>query len=237
MSRARRYAFFDLDGTLIADTSMVSFHRFQLERTDPAGAEQRWQQFLHTAAELRKAGVAREQQNTLYYRQYLAGMRIDHLAELAQQWLEVRRRDPQFWRQALLLQLQRHREQGVEPVLVTGSFREIAQCVGRELGVSQWLSAPLEERAGHYTGELTAPPSIGAGKVRAIRAFVQDAPEVLESSFGYGDDESDVPFLDLLGFPHALSSGTPGLLAYAAEHAWPVISIQLPDEVSRGDRS
>lgn len=217
------YAFFDLDGTLIREASLLSFLRFRLEREDPANARERWHELQHTAAALRASKVSRAEQNAIYYRTYYRGVQVDWLAQLADSWLTQHAANASFWHEEVVARLASHRREGITPVIVTGSLREIGAAIAARLEVPHVLCAPLEEQAGYYTGELTASPTIGAGKVLAVQQFLGREPHCLASCFGYADDESDIGVLSQVGHPRVVAASTPALLEHARRHGWPVL--------------
>jgi HAD superfamily hydrolase (TIGR01490 family) len=218
------YAFFDLDGTLIRETSLLSFLALRFMHEDPALAPARMQALRQEAQTLQVQGATREELNTIYYRRYYAGANIAELSQLAERWFEVRRADAGFWKQEVVARLEQHQRDGVLPVLVTGSFRELAQVVAAALGIAHSLCAPLAEHAGCYTGELTAAPTIGAGKVQAVERFLADQGDSLQRCFAYADDESDIPLLSRVGRPHVVATSSPELLSHAAQCGWPVVA-------------
>jgi HAD superfamily hydrolase (TIGR01490 family) len=223
-----RYAFFDLDGTLISDTSMMSFYQFYLEYQSPASAPQRWRDFTAIARSLREAGATREEQNRAYYRLNFEGASIDELGYVARQWLARRSQIPGFWVSTTVRQLRRHQAEGTRTVLLTGSFREIAKAVAEALDIDGWICAPLEEDNGCYTGVLTGRPTIGIGKVHALERFVAERDVDLDFCYGYGDDESDIPFLQCMGSASIVASATPGLREHALKRGWPTLSDDDP---------
>src|SRR3569832_49810 len=83
-----------------------------------------------------------------------------------------------------LAALDRCRVLGHEPVIVTGSFREVVALVAAELGIEHFLSGA---------------PMIGQGKRDAVARFLADRDSVPAYCLGFGDDSSDALFLSYLG--------------------------------------
>ncbi|NRR33517.1 HAD-IB family hydrolase [Oxalobacteraceae bacterium] len=224
MSRPfERFAFFDLDGTLISDTSLLAFYRHYLSVEYPDSAEQRSADFAQALADRIASGIARDELNAWFYRNHFADLEVERIRALAQQWLAGRCADERFFKSGMVERVKAYRAQGVGTVLVTGSFREVVQPLAERFGIDACLCAPLEEVDGRYTGALTSRPMIGAGKRIAIEHFLAQHDVAPEYCSGYGDDHTDIAFLGSLGQPWALSSGTAELLAHARKSGWSVI--------------
>lgn len=223
MHQYHRYAFFDMDGTLIADTSLITFYSYYLRTEFGARAAALGTEILQAVAAQRQAGIERDQLNAWFYERYFAGLQVSRLRDLAHGWLAAREADPGFFLAAMVSKVKAYQAQGVGTVLVTGSFREVVQPLATRLGIDVCLWAPLEEADGRYTGAMTGAPMIGAGKAAAVLTFLQQRHIAPRLCSGYGDDHTDIAFLSELGMPSALASGSPGLLAHARQFGWPVI--------------
>lgn len=228
MQTHRRYAFFDLDGTLIADTSIVSFYRYFLQAEHGHEVQARGAVILRAVNEKKQAGIERDELNSWFYQSYFAGLKLARLRTLAAEWLEARLQDPAFFFPSMTAYVQAYREKGIGTVLVTGSFREVAQPLANLLGMTAYLCAPLEESGGRYTGYMTGEPMIGAGKAAAVRNFAIRHHAALEACSGYGDDHTDIAFLSELGSASVLSNGSARLLSHAANLGWNVIDPYVP---------
>jgi phosphoserine phosphatase len=114
--------FSDVDETLIRTKSMLDFARFYFaERSgsDPSAATARAR--LSELSALRAQGVPRIELNRAYYRIY-AGQPVDWVCEAGRQWFELRARTNDLFVADTCVALQRHRAEGAEIVLVSGSF-------------------------------------------------------------------------------------------------------------------
>lgn len=216
------YAFFDLDGTLITEKSLLSFFAFYLEVEELARLA-RWVEFSRELAARMAGGAQREQLNAWFYRNALAGIRVDRLRELAARWCSERCSDSIFFNARVVDCLERHRAEHVGTVIVTGSFREVVAPVAERLNVDHVICAPLEEADGRYTGALTARPTIGKGKLAAVDRFIAAHDVDAASCFGYGDDHTDIDFLRRLGRPRVPANSTTELLLHALGQGWDVL--------------
>lgn len=209
MPASSGYAFFDLDGTLISEASMVSFHRHRLLALGPTEGPAAWNGFQAEAARMRATQRSRATLNEWYYNTCFEDTDISALASLAVGWLA-------------------HRAQGMPVVLLTGSFREVVAPLAALFGASDFICAPLEEARGRYTGRLLGEPMIGEGKKAAIERFLQARGTDPALCHGYGDDDSDIPFLSALGHPKVLANGHADLLRHASAHGWARIGASEP---------
>lgn len=127
-------------------------------------------------------------------------------------------------RPAVLARLRDHQAQGHRAVLVTGSFRPIAEAVATRLDIRDVLAAPLEVRDSRYRGRIIPPLCQGPGKRVHVEAFLTCAepPIDLAASYAYADGFLDEDLLSLVGHPVAVAPDR-RLAAIAAERGWPVV--------------
>ncbi|WP_047248904.1 HAD family hydrolase [Chromobacterium subtsugae] len=217
-----RFAFFDVDETLIDMKSMFSFRRYYfLRRFGPVlGRLQEWRA-RRRLQDLLDCGCDRSEVNRAFFREF-AGHAPEQLAAAAKAWFaEVSSRDGFYIRPALNA-LQRHIDHGVEPVFVSGSSVDILQPLAEALGVRHVLANRLEVRNGRYSGELLSPQTIGAGKQAAVLAFLARCGSDAAVCYGYGDHISDLPLLETVGHPSVVARD-PELVRAANQRGWPVL--------------
>jgi len=213
------YAFFDVDETLIRTKSMFDFYRFFCAFR---GADRDFKAFEKDFAEMRRFKWSREELNRAYYR-YLAGIAPDELSRAGVRWWAQASTRPGILIRESLALLKTLRDDGVTPVFVSGSFEEILDPIGRQLGVHMFLCAPMEiGQGGYYTGELGSPQTIGAGKAQAVDAFLKVHGACISQCWAVGDDLSDLPMLEAVGRSVAVGTGTP-LARLARERGWVVL--------------
>jgi HAD superfamily hydrolase (TIGR01490 family) len=220
---ARRYAFFDVDDTIIAIKSMFDFarHWFLTEQNEP----HQFAEFERSFAELRARGENREGLNRTYYH-FFAGVRLAELEAAGRRWfagLEASR--PDLFNQPVVEALQRHQAEGVEPVFVSGSCLPLLRPLAERLAVGHILCAPLiADDDGVLTGGLGHPQTIGEGKKQAILEFLAGNGGQAEACFAYGDDISDLPMLECVGRPVAVVVEEGPLAAIATSRNWDRLS-------------
>ncbi|WP_405163027.1 HAD-IB family hydrolase [Nocardia sp. NBC_01499] len=118
--------------------------------------------------------------------------------------------------------MQAHRRKGHTIVLVSAATRYQIDPMARELGIEQVLCTELAVVDGVVTGELTGPLLYGPAKAAAVQAFSVTHDIDLASSYAYADTVDDVPFLEMVGKPCAVSPGAE-LGALAADRNWAVL--------------
>ncbi|HEX6471608.1 MAG TPA: HAD-IB family hydrolase [Streptosporangiaceae bacterium] len=221
----RAIAFFDVDETLIAVKSMFRFLRFYL-----AGLGRPPVEYASLRDELLargRAGASRAELTREYYRVY-AGHQVAEVAAWGRAWFAAEQRAGTFFLPAALAAFQAHRRRGDLTVLVSGSFSACLDPIARGLAAGAVIGARLEVAGGRYTGELVV-PMIGPDKAAAVRAATRRYGVAAADCHAYGDDASDVPFLEAVGHPVVVGDD-PALAALAAERDWP----RLPG-VPRGE--
>ncbi|KFX71181.1 hypothetical protein TMS3_0104410 [Pseudomonas taeanensis MS-3] len=217
---ARSCAFFDVDGTLISIKSMFSFLEFLIDELR-IGESERVKAYRAQLQQMIAEDAPREAINRFYYSLY-AGLDVELVARLGQQWYRLVRSRKDLFYPRMLEEIRRHQQQGVRIVLVSGSFRAILQPLADELGIDDLIAAPLAVQQGCYTGELTGLPTIGQGKAAGILAYALEHPIDTADCYAYGDDISDIPMLESVGNPTTVNPDDT-LRSICQQRRWPII--------------
>lgn len=211
-------AFFDLDGTLIAQNSALLWAKHERR----AGNISRWQ--------LARAGIW----SALYHLSlidietaYAEATR--HYRGQSHEALQARTND--WFRQEVAPQLRaaarqamaEHRSRGHRLVILTSSSRFEASIAAQTWGFDDWLANhfPTDDQ-GRLTGSYRRPLCYGPGKVLAAEQWAQDHDAELGRSFFYTDSYSDLPMLMRVGEPRVVSPD-PRLRLAAKRRGWPVL--------------
>lgn len=214
------YAFFDVDGTLISLKSMLSFQDYWYATYD--GSPRKRVAFETEMADLRRRGATREELNRRYYTHF-AGRPVDAVSRAAVRWFDhILRSTDDLFHPKVVSRLLSHHAQGIEPVFVSGSFPAILGPIAERLGVRHILATTMAEKNGIYTGAIHA-QTIGAGKVEAMKAFLDGRGVAANDCHAYGDDISDLPMLRAVGGPAAVR-GDRRLESHARRAGWEVLS-------------
>lgn len=224
---AHRYAFFDVDETLIDQKSMFSFRAFYYRERFGALAGALANRLAQRRLQaLLRQGRDRNEVNRAYYRAF-RGHAQSALAASARRWFAQASCQPGFYIAPVLRALERHVADGVEPVFVSGSALEIIAPLAEALGVRHLLVNRMAVANGRYTGELLPPQTIGAGKRVAVDAFLAAHGASGALCYGYGDHRSDLPLLEAVGHPTVVVHEQE-MLALANARGWPVLIPHSP---------
>jgi len=222
-NQPRAYAFFDVDDTLITIKSLLRFQEFWY---DWAGDEAGRKAYIDEIQELIAQDAPWEFVNRRYYAHF-AGRSIADVRRCVAVWFakterSLEERDQRLFHAAIVNRLQQHRQAGVEPVFVSGSFMLLLEPIAHRLHVNHVLGIQQQAVDGHLTGHILPPQTIGQGKADAVLDFLHSRAVKAEDCYAYGDDISDAPMLSCVGHPFAVRGGR-RLEAYAVEQGWPVI--------------
>ncbi len=215
-----RYAFFDVDETIINEKSMFSVleaisHHFP--NINSAAIRKRLQI-------LRSSGVERDVVNRAFYKE------LHGLPQLAVQALakkHITRRlvsKNAYIIENVMVEFDKCRRNGFEPVFVSGSALDFIQPLAKHLHVAYCLATRLIcDAAGNYTGEIEGEPMIGQGKRHAVLTFLHQRNADPINCAAFGDHLSDLAFLEIMGHPHVVATSDSRLISIARQRGWPVI--------------
>jgi HAD superfamily hydrolase (TIGR01490 family) len=127
-----------------------------------------------------------------------------------------------YFRPYMLQHVEEHRRRGDEVLLATASNNILAEPVAKMLGIEHLVCTWMEMKNGVPTGELAASAPFREGKVNSIKAWINEHAFTLEESWGYSDSHNDLPFLNLVAHPVAVTPDAV-LRQYAEQHGWPII--------------
>jgi HAD superfamily hydrolase (TIGR01490 family) len=192
-------AFFDVDGTLVAGTSIFRFLRYYLARE--GHGEGAYAEHLESLRRMRTAGVPRTETNRTHYTVY-KGAEVAAVAACAREWLRAELAAGPLFNPAALAAAEAHRADGATVVLVSGSFPALLEPLRELVGADHVLCTELATDGDVYTGELAAgphQPMIGEAKAAAVRELATVHGIDLAASIAYGDHESDLPLMEATG--------------------------------------
>ncbi|HWL42290.1 MAG TPA: HAD-IB family hydrolase [Ilumatobacter sp.] len=213
-------AFFDLDRTLIAGSSVFAL-----------AAAARSQKLLPTrelardalgAAAFKLFGAAKDGAADRARARILGftkGVRQDDLVALNEQVLPslLGKIRPEARR---LVDL--HRHAGRATYIVSAAPQEIVAPLANALGMTGGIGTQGEVVDGVYTGELAGPFCYGPGKVDAIAEIARWDGLNLALCYAYSDSHSDLPMLTEVGHPVAVNPDKE-LERHARRHGWPIV--------------
>lgn len=229
-----RAAFFDLDKTVIAKSSMVAFgpefHARGLlrRRTLLRGV---FLQILFMRFGANEERLAKMRQSVL---KITKGWDHDEVRSLVSETLnEIM--EPLIYSEALAL-IRQHQEAGDEVWLVSMSPAEIVEPFAATLGITGSISskAAIDEN-GKFTGEMEFYAE-GENKALAMNEVAAARGIDMSESFSYSDSETDIPMLRAVGHPFAVNPDR-ALAKVARENEWPILTFSHKVLAQDGHRS
>jgi HAD superfamily hydrolase (TIGR01490 family) len=209
-------AFFDMDNTVLAGDSGLS-----------------WTRFLYRRGELPAAMVAKAVYwSTLYklavldmdtvFTRLAEDLRGDAEAEMiAKCEIWYREHVAPMIAPAARVAIAHHRDAGHVVVLATGSTVYAARPVARGVGIGHVLATELEVAGGTFTGRPGA-LCFGRHKVALAEQWAAREGIDLAASYFYSDSYNDLPMLGRVGRPVAVNADA-RLRRHARRHGWPTL--------------
>ena len=119
--------------------------------------------------------------------------------------------------------VEHHRSAGDRLVLLTSASNYLSELVCTDLGLDAYLANRFEVDAdGLYTGRTIEPLCYGPGKVELARRFAAEHGDSLDEATFYSDSASDLPMLEAVGKPVAVTPD-PRLRRAARRGGWPIV--------------
>jgi putative phosphoserine phosphatase / 1-acylglycerol-3-phosphate O-acyltransferase len=208
-------AFFDLDGTLISGYSASVFYQEFIRRRQMSPADIARSVGAALDQSLRGSDVTRLMEIAAGA---FRGRPEEELTELGER-LFVQRIAGMVYPDSRRI-VRAHQRMGHTVALASSATRYQVAQLAEDFGIEHLLTTALEVVDGVFTGALSGDVLWGPAKARAVRAFARERDVELRRSWGYGNGDEDMYFLDAVGFPRALNP-QPGLTKVAADRGWP----------------
>ena len=220
----RSAAFFDLDKTILATSSALAFARpfyrgGLISRSDVVRSA--YAQFIFLAS-----GADHDQMETMrrYMSDLVTGWDVAKVRDIVAETIDVII-DPAIYDEAVAL-IEEHRASGRDVVIISSSGTVVVVPIGERLGVDIAVGSQLGIEDGRYTGEILF-YAYGEGKAQAMRELAAERGYDLTASYAYTDSITDLPMLNLVGYPTAVNPDD-DLRRIAAERDWPVLDFARP---------
>lgn len=187
-----------------------------------------------------------QQRNDDFYQQYIAGtldateynqfvfefLARHERAQLAQ-WHQ------QFMAESILPHIRpqglaaiaRHQAQGDTLILITATNAFVTAPIAAQLGFQHLLATRpatvSSDPMSRFSGEVAGIPCFRDGKLAHLDQWLTDHPDhTLENSTGYSDSFNDLPLLERVTYPVAVSPDA-RLTAIAQTRGWPVVDWRI----------
>ncbi|HVM41096.1 MAG TPA: HAD-IB family hydrolase [Acidimicrobiia bacterium] len=218
-------AFFDLDKTVIATSSVLAFGRHfrregLLSRSTIVKGLYAQVVYMLVGADEEKMERVREAMLAL-----TKGWSRDHVAEIVRETFEETV-TPLIYAEVLEL-MDEHRRAGRRIYIVSSSPDEIVRPIADHLDVDDAIATRgrLDDE-GRYTGELDF-YAYGPYKATAIRDLAEREGIDLAGSYAYSDSVTDLPMLEAVGNPVVVNPDK-DLARVAEERGWRVCEFRHP---------
>ncbi|MEV7370694.1 HAD-IB family hydrolase [Streptomyces sp. NPDC090301] len=224
-SLPRTAAFFDLDKTVIAKSSTLtfskSFYRGGLI-SRRAALRTAYIQFVFLAG-----GADHDQMERM--REYLSalckGWNVAQVKELVAETLHDLI-DPIIYDEAASL-IEEHHAAGRDVVIVSTSGAEVVEPIGEMLGADRVVATRMVVgEDGCFTGEVEY-YAYGPTKAEAVRELAESEGYDLSRCYAYSDSATDIPMLEAVGHPYAVNPDR-ALRREAVAQEWPVLAFEKP---------
>ena len=134
---------------------------------------------------------------------FVAGRQVAEIVELGEEIYDELMADKIYPGTRELAQ--RHLDAGQRVWLVTATPVELAQIIGRRLGLTGALGTVADSEDGVYTGRLFGELLHGQAKAAAVRALAAREGLDLRRCTAYSDSVNDVPMLSVVGTAVAIN--------------------------------
>ena len=223
MAARNRFAFYDLDGTLVSSNVVTQYAWYVRQLPARGRSRAKLARLLMMAPVLAALDVySRTRFNEVFYREY-RGLERDWLKRLADELFDEVFRPALFPGARRLVA--RDRDAGFQTVLVTGSLDFALGPLVRYFGFHRVIANRLVFDDGVATGELRRPLIAEAEKVTAIEALAREYNVETAQSKAYSDSMSDLPMLEAVGWPAVVNPGR-RLRRIAERKGWPVLNLK-----------
>ncbi|MFE7854012.1 HAD family hydrolase [Streptomyces sp. NPDC101209] len=224
-SLPRTAAFFDLDKTVIAKSSTLTFGKSFYQGgliNRRAALRTAYAQFVFLLG-----GADHDQMERM--REYLSAMcrgwNVQQVREIVAETLHDLI-DPIIYDEAASL-IEEHHTAGRDVVIVSTSGAEVVEPIGELLGADRVVATRMiVGDDGCYTGEVEY-YAYGPTKAEAVRELAVSEGYDLDRCYAYSDSATDLPMLQSVGHPHAVNPDRT-LRREALARGWPILDFHRP---------
>ncbi|MBG7701666.1 HAD-IB family hydrolase [Streptomyces sp. MC1] len=224
-SLPRAAAFFDLDKTVIAKSSTLTFSKSFYQGgliNRRAALRTAYAQFVFLVG-----GLDHDQMERM--REYLSalcrGWNVQHVREIVAETLHELI-DPIIYDEAASL-IEEHHAAGRDVVIVSTSGAEVVEPIGELLGADRVVATRMVVgEDGCFTGEVEY-YAYGPTKAEAVRELAASEGYDLDRCYAYSDSATDLPMLQAVGHPHTVNPDR-ALRREALARGWPILAFRHP---------
>ncbi len=213
----RTMAAFDLENTLIASNVVTSYAWLATRRLPPGDRARFVAQALRAAPGwLSQDRKDRSDFLRFFYRRY-DGAPVAQIEEDAAEMMSQLLLAKAF--PAAIRRVREHRRLGHRTVLITGALDFVVEPLRPLFDDIVSASLEIDHTTARYKGELTMVPPTGESRAQALFDYAEKYGLDLSEAVAYADSTSDLPMLEVVGFPVAVNPET-RLAAVARKRGW-----------------
>lgn len=207
-------AFFDVDGTILSESSGMLYTKYLLKE----GKVSKWEMVKASWWWLQhRVGVLDIERLTKKAAGRVKGDSEAVMIEECNIW--YREMVKPYVRPQIVELIEDHRLRGHKLALLTASTIYLAKPLGEDLGFDGYICNHLEVKDGIFTGRMIEPLCYGEGKVRYAQEYARENDISLADSYFYTDSITDMDFLVKVGNPVAVNPD-PLLRREAKKREW-----------------
>ncbi|MFF0014531.1 HAD family hydrolase [Streptomyces sp. NPDC005374] len=224
-SLPRTAAFFDLDKTVIAKSSTLTFSKSFYQGgliNRRAALRTAYAQFVFLVGGMDHDQMERTRE---YLSALVRGWNVQQVKEIVAETLHDLI-DPIIYDEAASL-IEEHHTAGRDVVIVSTSGAEVVEPIGELLGADRVVATRMVVgEDGCFTGEVEY-YAYGPTKAAAIKELAESEGYDLERCYAYSDSATDLPMLEAVGHPHAVNPDRT-LRREALARGWPILDFHRP---------
>ena len=228
-SKIKKICFFDMDRTLIAGNSGVSFMRYSLRRKKTTRWKLAKSILDYWLYRFDLLNMKKAYKKSL---QPLIGVSEEDFRQFCQEWFEeeVKRLIYPEARQFV----KQHKARGESVAIISNSTTYNVRPLAQFLAVPHVLATHLEVRDGLFTGNYVEPLCFRHGKIFWAERLAEELGGSFEGSIFYTDSITDLPLLERVKDPRVVNPD-PRLRALAKKRGWPIQDFAPSLKKRRGD--
>ena len=217
-----RAAFFDVDYTLIYESSMRLYVKYMI----PRGEFSKWDLVRGSYYTARyKLGLLDFEGMADRVTQRYAGEPEQHMIDICRQWYAEMVKH--FLYPEALKLIEQHRSQGDALCLLSAATHYLLEPLARDLRIPYYFGNRMEVNDRRFTGKMARPLCYGAGKILYAEMLARQLGLKLRDCTYYSDSITDLEVLAAFGRPVAVNPDRL-LLRAAKARGWPVLRFPKP---------